>query len=407
MRDEQSAGGRIATFRKLKGWSQRKLADRAGVSYSLLTKVEAGHKPATPALISAVARALSLNVSQITGQPYAPDTPTDVEVFEHIAVLRREVAAYDLPPTQDDRPRLLTDLRSAVTELADLRHGVNLLKLGEKLPNVLRDLRLAAHRYEEHEKEEVYKLLAETYAAAGQLTYKMGYADLSSITTDRYQWAAAQSGDPLAVHIGEYLRAGELMVAGDTASAAALMNASLDRLEPELGDRRGDGWEPVWAVWGNLHLKAALVAARSGRPDAKPSTWQHFEQAKEAAEQIGHDRDDYRLFFGPTNVDIWSVALAVELCDDAAAISTAKNIHLPDSAPRERRSHHFIDVARAHVWRNDPEGALRCLFRAREISPQHTRFHPQVRETTYALGRIERRTNPSLRSFANWLGMDD
>lgn len=407
MRDEQSAGGRIATFRKLKGWSQRKLADRAGVSYSLLTKVEAGHKPATPALISAAARALNLDVSQITGQPYAPDTPTDEEVFQHITVLRRELTAYNLPPAQDAPPRSLTDLRIAVDELAQLRHGVNLLKLGEKLPTVLRDLRLATHSDHGHEREQVYGLLAETYAAAGQLTYKMGYTDLSSITTDRYEWAAARSGDPLAVHIGEYLRAGELMVAGDTDSAAALMDASLGRLEPRLGNRHGDGWEPAWAVWGNLHLKAALVAARSGRPDAKLSTWQHFDQAKEAADQIGYDRDDYRLFFGPTNVDIWSVGLAVELCDDAAAIDKAKKIHLADEAPKERRSHHFIDLARAHVWRNDPEGALRCLFQAREISPQHTRFHPQVRETTHALGRIERRATTSLRSFASWLGMDD
>jgi transcriptional regulator with XRE-family HTH domain len=407
MHDEQSAGAQIAAFRKLKGWDQRKLADRAGVSYSLLTKVEAGHKPATPALISAAARALNVDVSQITGQPYEPDTPSDAEVFEHIAVLRRELTAYDLPPTRDERPRPLEELRAAVADLAHLRHGVNLLKLGQELPTVLQDLRLAAHVHQGHEREQVYGLLAEAYAAAGQLTYKMGYADLSSITTDRYQWAAAQSGDPLAVHVGEYLRAGELMVAGDTSSAAALMDASLGRLEPELGNHNGDGWEPVWAVWGNLQLKAALVAARSGRPDAKLATWQYFEQAKDAADRIGYDRDDYRLFFGPTNVDIWSVGLAVELCDDAAAIDRANNIHLPDQAPKERRSHHFIDLARAHVWRNDPEDALRCLFKAREISPQHTRFHPQVRETTLALGRIERRTTTTLRSFASWLRLDD
>jgi hypothetical protein len=299
------------------------------------------------------------------------------------------------------------ELREAVTELSRLRHGVNLLKLGRDLPLVLQDLRFAAHVYDGHQREQVYGLLAETYAAAGQLAYKMGYADLSSITTDRYQWAAAQSGDPLAVHVGEYLRAGELMIAGDTSSAGALMDASLGRLEPELGKQPNGDWETTWAVWGNLHLKAALVAARSGRPDAKLATWQYFDQAKDAADRIGYDRDDYRLFFGPTNVDIWSVGLAVELCDDAAAIGKASKVHLPDEAPKERRSHHFIDLARAHVGRNDPKGALDCLFQARQISPQHTRFHPQVRETTHALGRIERRTTTSLRSFADWLGIED
>src|SRR4051794_13657953 len=202
MYDQQSAGTHVATFRKLKGLSQRKLAELAGVSYSLLTKVEAGHKPATPALISAAARALNVDVSQLTGQPYAPDTPTDAQVFEHIAVLRRELTAYNLPPTRDGQPRPVEELRDAVTGLSRLRHGVNLLKLGKDLPQVLQDLRFAAHIYDGHQREQVYGLLAETYAAAGQLAYKMGYTDLSSITTDRYQWAAAQSGDPLAVHVG-------------------------------------------------------------------------------------------------------------------------------------------------------------------------------------------------------------
>lgn len=406
MDPQDTAGARIATFRRLRGLSQRELAHKAGISLSLLTKVETGARPATPAVISATARELKLDVAQITGQPYAPDTPTDAEVHQHVAVLRRELAAYNLPPTSESQPRSLEELQGDVAELARLKHGVNLVRLGQQLPGVLENLRFAAHTYEGHDRELVYGLLAETYAAAGQLAYKMGYIDLSAITTDRFEWAAERSGDPLCVHIGEYLRAGELMVAGDTTSAAALMDASLGRLEPELGTSNTT-WKTVWSVWGNLHLKAALVAARSGRRDARLSAWQHFDQAKTAAGYIGQDRDDYRLYFGPTNVAIWEVSLAVELCEDRAAISKSKTIRLPQAAPTERRSHHWIDLARAHVWRNDPTAALECLQEARSISPQHTRFHPQVRETAQQVARIERQSSGTLRSFAAWLGMND
>ncbi|WP_158642461.1 helix-turn-helix domain-containing protein [Actinomadura sp. WAC 06369] len=403
---QDTAGARIATFRRLRGMSQRELAQKAAISLSLLSKVETGNRPATPAVISATARELKIDIAQITGQPFAPDTPTDAQVHEHVAVLRRELAAYNLPPTAEGQPRSIEDLTADVAKLANLRHGVNLLKLGEHLPKTLEALRFAAHAYEGSIREQVYGLLAEGYAAAGQLAYKMGYIDLSALTTDRYEWAAERSGDPLCVHIGDYLRAGELMMAGDTASAAALMDASLGRLEPHLGGR-GSNWQSKWAVWGNLHLKAALVAARSGRGDAELSAWQYYEQAKTAADEIGEDRDDYRLYFGPTNVRIWAVSLAVELCDDAGAIGKAEDVHLPSSAPSERRSHHWIDLARAHVWRNDPGNALQCLYEARDIAPQHARFHPQVRETAQQVARMERQTTGTLRSFASWLGMND
>lgn len=68
----------------------------------------------------------------------------------------------------------------------------------------------------------------------------------------------------------------------------------------------------------------------------------------------GSLRQDYRLYFGPTNVAIWEVSLAVELCDDRAAISKSKTVRLPKEAPTERRSHRWIDLARAHVLAKRP-----------------------------------------------------
>src|SRR5262249_45092972 len=55
MLEEDSIGARVAAARKFRGFTQRRLADLAHVSYSLLTKVESGHVPATPAFLAAVA----------------------------------------------------------------------------------------------------------------------------------------------------------------------------------------------------------------------------------------------------------------------------------------------------------------------------------------------------------------
>jgi hypothetical protein len=54
----------------------------------------------------------------------------------------------------------------------------------------------------------------------------------------------------------------------------------------------------------------------------------HLDQAREIAERIGEDRDDYGTEFGPTNVVLHAVGVAAELGDTGQAI---------ELAPRRRR----------------------------------------------------------------------
>lgn len=110
------------------------------------------------------------------------------------------------------------------------------------------------------ERERVFGLLAEAYYAASQLAYKLSYTDLASMAVDRYEWAAAQSGDELAVLVGDYQRAGELICLADWSSAQRLLERSRSRLEPNLGGADA----PTLSTWGNLHLKSGLAAARAG-----------------------------------------------------------------------------------------------------------------------------------------------
>jgi transcriptional regulator with XRE-family HTH domain len=61
---------RISVHRNAHGLSQHQLAHRAGISYSLLTKVEAGHRPATPAVVAACARAMGVEPGALSGPAY-------------------------------------------------------------------------------------------------------------------------------------------------------------------------------------------------------------------------------------------------------------------------------------------------------------------------------------------------
>lgn len=90
------------------------------------------------------------------------------------------------------------------------------------------------------------------------------------------------------------------------------------------------------------------------------------------AERIGTDRDDYRLCFGPSNVAIWSVSLAVEACDGPSAVQRAQEAKIAVGTPRERVGHHLIDVGRAWLLQGDRDRSLAALRQAYDISATQT-----------------------------------
>lgn len=194
---------------------------------------------------------------------------------------------------------------------------------------------------------------------------------------------------------GDYQRAGELIGTADWASALRFLENSRSRIDAELS--RED--PATLAMWGNLHLKSGLAAARAGKRDLANA---RLHEVTETAQRIGRDRDDYRLYFGPTNVAIWSVGLAVEMMDGTEAVTRAQSVRLPASTPRERAGHHYIDLARAYLLHGERKSAFGSLHAAKRIAPTQTRYHPMVHETIRMLARDEARSSESIRGFAAW-----
>jgi hypothetical protein len=104
--------------------------------------VEQGGRAATATLLAAVAKALHVDRSFLTGRPYRPTTPDEEAVHGGIADLRREVAAHGLPPLEERS--VGRDLASRVTEAATLRQASRYAALGAVLPGLIADLRHAA-----------------------------------------------------------------------------------------------------------------------------------------------------------------------------------------------------------------------------------------------------------------------
>jgi hypothetical protein len=99
------------------------------------------------------------------------------------------------------------------------------------------------------------------------------------------------------------------------------------------------------------------------------------------------------------------VGLAVEMLDGTEAVKRADRFALPADAPRERVGHHFIDLARGHLYHGDRRKAFAALEKARQLAPTQTRYHPMVHETIRVLVHDEDRRTDTLSGFARWIGL--
>jgi transcriptional regulator with XRE-family HTH domain len=403
VQDEERTGTRVATVRKLRGMTQRELARRANVSYSLVTKVETGAAAATPAFIGAVARVLRVPVPRITGQPFPEaDRRQSARLHASVDAIRRALLAEDVPT--DAPPRPAADLAVDVRRISDLGRVAGYVAIGETLPTLLDELATAVHSAPSAEQPRLYALLAEAYSGASSIANLLGHLDLRDRVVDRIERASLRCDDPLRVFRVQWQRSASLMAA----SAYDLALRLMDRTRREMGEEPGRMSAPMQAVYGSLYLRSAVLAARSAKvngADRAREARGHVEAAREVAGLLGRDRDDYGLAFGPSNVAQHAVSVAVELEDGPEALRLVRRTRLPGTVPAVRRGHHYIDVARGYLLNDDNRGALRALQTARRIAPQQTRHHPMVRETVQVIAANGRGTD-ELTRFAKWLGLD-
>jgi transcriptional regulator with XRE-family HTH domain len=402
MAEQDRIGARVAALRKTRGWSGRELARRAQVSYSLLTKVESGAAPATPAFIGSVARALKVDVTRITGQPYDDPDSRIAALRATIDPIRRALLTYDLPPAMDTAPRPLAELRADANAISLLSRQARYLQLGNRLPGLIEELQVAIAHAGDADRGELYALLAQVYGGGSALAHQLGYLDLRALALDRVEWAARASGDPLRIVRTQWSRGASLLAAAAYEQGLTLM----ERARASLGPGPGPLSDAARSIYGSLHLRSAVLAARAGDRQQSDA---HLAEARGIATLTGEGANHYGMEFGPANVGVHEVSAAIELADGTLAVTRAEHVladHDLAVLPPERIGHHRIDLARGWLYHGDRRRALGALRAARRVAPQQARYHPMVRETILAIAHGEPRPSEELRSFATWLGID-
>jgi transcriptional regulator with XRE-family HTH domain len=389
---EEHTGARIAQARKSRRLTQRELSELSNVSYSTLTKVEQGILPASPSVIGAVARALSVQVVQLTGQPYLEELRQD-QLDGLIQPIREALNIYDLGPDPDVAPRSTEELEAHADELCALVRATDIKKVAAVLPGLISEATTTAHL---NPTVQHWRLLASTYRTAYDVTTKLGFSDLCTVALDRMDWAAQRASDPILGGMQQYLRALAYLRASDYRTGERLVKMGMSTLEQAEVGRVRD------VVMGQLHLGAAVLA---GRDKDKGAAEGHLDEARQIAQRTGPAEKVHWLSFGPTNVGAHQVSVLVELDEYAVAVRAANSMPVPQGWPPSRLAHHHAEVAWAEMWTGRTEEAFRNLQVARKLAPQQTRYHPTVRETLAGLGSAKRRMPDTFSNYAAWLGL--
>lgn len=390
---DEHAGRRIADLRKINDMTQVALADATSFSVSLVAQVETGKKPASAAFVAACARAFRVDIGVISGQPYQADLRAD-HLEQLIDPIREGLDWYDIGPADPQlRPRDTTVLAAVADDMCAKVRAGQLRTVAEMLPAVMQEATAAAYS---EGTSDAWGVLGTVYRNAYDVSTKLGYQDLAAIALDRMDFAGQRASDPVLSALRQYMRALVHLRTAKYSMGDRLVQAGLRILE-----QAPDGTERT-AMTGQLHLGAAVIAARAGNRDTALA---HLDQAHLAAARTGEVPKLRWVSFGPTNVDAHRVAVLSELRDYNGAVETAGAMRVPGDWPASRSGRHFVEVATAQLWTGRNGDSFKSLLKARKVAPQQTRYDFTVRETVAALVRAQRSTPDTLSNLAQWVGI--
>lgn len=392
-------GQRVRRYRSTQGMSLDELATRAGLSKSFLSRAERGERRLDRrAHLDALADALGVSLFNLTGQPYHPTKARDAQA--HGAVPAVRVALMDT--AYGERPevesvsgvRPLPLLEREVWRVERLCEESDYTAFGALLPDLLLELHAAAADPDGTVRAAAAPLVTRACQSTFYLLKDLGYADLAWIAADRASEAAEASELPELIGLAQFLRSHALRAVGARSRALALADRAADALQPMADDG------PAGEVYGMLHLTSALSNAASGR---QADAQQHLDEAAEVASRTGNG-NSFGLHFGPTNVGIWRVAVAVEAGEGGKVGELARGVAVDTVPSRGRRAAFWSDVGRGLAREPGRQDEARAMIRRAEaLAPLQVRANPYVRETVATL--LNEAGGRELRELARRMGV--
>jgi transcriptional regulator with XRE-family HTH domain len=399
MDDLGSIGARVKHARSGKGMTRAALGSRVGQPESWVRGVENDRISLDKySILCLVAETLDTELGWLLGQPYRPAEPSQDAGQSAVAALRDALRWGSLILSEHPGVRAT----SIPLPLPQLRGDVDRLAtrlLAAELPDVMRALpeltgALNAGMLEtvgSADYDVVLRLVVDTGHVAGAALNHLGFHDLAWLAVENAAAAARKLGDPLLQACNAWNRCGVLLHTGSLNAVIAVAESAMAAIEgsvvdatPEVDPAPGDPNPAALSLYGALNLRCAVASAR--RQDAR-SAWQYWQEGRNAATRLGHDRNDYRTGFGPTNVAIHGTEIAVELDQPEYALRLHESLDLRAIASKERLGRQYIDIARAFGQLEREADAIEALQAAADIAPHYTFNDPMARGVVDQLSR--------------------
>lgn len=401
--DEQhvSLGRRVARARKRAGFTQEQFAGLMGRSTSWASKVERGDLPLDRASVLAkIAEVLSVEVVELTGQPYRHETSELDSGHAAVPALRLALQHASLPTvgaSVQREPRSLADLRGVVERCEQHRQAAQFTAVGDLLPDLVEDLLAVARSSDGVQRDDVDELMLRACHIARVTSNLLGHHDLAWLAVQLQLAAAQRSGSPALVAAAAWDLCGVWLHAGALADAKAVATAAIDELDAVAG---GDD-EALLALYGAMHLRAAVAYSRLwSTPDART----HLRAAREVATRVTVP-NVFQTMFGQVNVGIHATEVELELGHPADVLREAESVNAAEIESAERQAHFWVVRAVGYAMNRRDDDALRSLTVADGIAAQHVRNRPAARQLVRELLDRERVQRPQLRTLATKMGV--
>lgn len=408
---DQPIGRRVAYWRQRRGMSQQVFADAIGKSKSWVDKVERGVRRLDKfSVLGQIAEALAIDTQQLMGR--------DVQRRGDVANCIDQVEVDSIRASLERYERLgrylgsapissvpTCELRKSVSHAWFAFEKANYPALARALIGLLRSAPVAEELAgDERHKAEVAALLSQVYQIASSVLRKLGESQLAWLAADRAISAAQRCDDPLLIGIATTRVANALRSLGRFEAALDLNIQVAHGMMSDIGSSAQRD-PAAMSVYGLLLLQGAMAASLSG--DAA-TTRDLLSSASQAAQVVGDGKNHYWTSFGPTNVELHRVASHVELGEGRQAVVAAGRISpaaIASLVP-ERRSHHYLDLARAYTQIGRLTEAGEALLDADRAAPNEIRCRPLAHGILSDVIRRSRGdTATPLRNLADAMGV--
>lgn len=391
MPEQTDIGARVRETRKRRGMTQRDLAATAGVSISLVRKLEQGER--TDLRLETahqLARALNVPTTRLVADPPEPWRPA---VPEDTWKPVRD--ALQAAPSQLPEPPTVRGVSGATAGGRALFAIERYDALGGMLPSLIRDV--TALGDSPAERRLYYQVMQLAVSFFGQVRQYEAAAEAAQRALD----AAADEldgGAAVVAQCQQMLRHGRLTDVAEVATRWA------DEVEPRMSRATPE----QLAVWGGLQLRIGAAAVRDNRRTEAAAA---LRMANIAAVGIGREvitAPDHIRHFGPVTVTQQRAEHAAIQRRPERVLRLHKTVETWSPAQgggKSGRCRHLLDVADAHLRLHDE---ARCVAILHEVHTEAPQWIVAQRYAQDIMGRvIERRRTltPEMRTLADAVGL--